>query len=118
MRLPAVLGALLLTTAVAVQPVAAASSPTPATVPNPGGLLAHKALYTLTLESAKSTDVVTGAGALAATAGGTVVAVTRSSAPRTAGRRMKVSAEKCAASRRLRIGTPRDITPQVGNRLS
>jgi hypothetical protein len=64
MRLPAVLGALLLTTAIAVHSAAAASAPTPGTAPNPGGLLAHKALYTLTLDSAKSTDVVAARGTM------------------------------------------------------
>jgi hypothetical protein len=64
MRLPAVLGALLLTATVAVHPAAAASAPAPSGLPNPGGLLAHKALYTLTLDSAKSTDVIAARGTM------------------------------------------------------
>jgi hypothetical protein len=64
MRLPAVIGALLLTTAIAaVHPAGAASSP-PAPISTPGGLVAHKALYTLTLDSAKSTDVIAAHGTM------------------------------------------------------
>jgi hypothetical protein len=64
MRLPAALGALLFTAAIAVHPAAAASSPTPGTLPNPSGLLAHKALYTLTLDSASSSDVIAARGTM------------------------------------------------------
>ena len=64
MRLPAILGALLLTTAITVHPAAAANAPAPTALPNTGGLLAHKALYTLTLDSAKSTDVIGARGTM------------------------------------------------------
>jgi hypothetical protein len=64
MRLPAVLGALLLTTAIAAHPAGAASSPPSAPVSTPSGLIAHKALYTLTLDSAKSTDVIAAHGTM------------------------------------------------------
>jgi hypothetical protein len=65
MRLPAALMALLLTGAVAspltgallVPPAQAANSPAPPALP-PGSMLAHRALYTLTLASAKGHDVV------------------------------------------------------------
>lgn len=61
MRLPAVLGALFLTAAVAVQPaLAATSAPAPTAGPSP--LIAHKALYTLTLDTAKTNDVIAARG--------------------------------------------------------
>jgi hypothetical protein len=63
MRLPAVLGALFLTATITAHPAAAASSPTPV-APVPGVMLAHKALYTLNLDSAKSTDVVAARGTM------------------------------------------------------
>ena len=50
MRLPAALGAFCLTAAIATQPAAAANAPPPPAAPVPGALLAHKALYTLTLD--------------------------------------------------------------------
>ena len=61
MRLPAVLGALLFTGAVAAQ---AASVPAPATAPNETGLIAHKALYALTLDTAKTGDVIAAHGTM------------------------------------------------------
>jgi hypothetical protein len=64
MRLPAVLGALILTATIAVHPASAASAPAPAVIANQGALLAHKALYTLTLDSAKSTDVIAAHGTM------------------------------------------------------
>jgi hypothetical protein len=65
MRLPAALGALVLTVVCAVQPAAAASSaPAPAPAAAPAPLLAHKALYTLTLDSAKSNDVIAAHGTM------------------------------------------------------
>ena len=64
MRLPAVLGALVLTVAITAQPAAAASSPTPMAAPAQSALLAHKALYTLTLDSAKNTDVIAARGTM------------------------------------------------------
>jgi hypothetical protein len=64
MRFPAVLGALCLTTAIAVHPVAAANAPAPNAAPAPGALLAHKALYTLTLDHAKGNDVVAARGTM------------------------------------------------------
>jgi hypothetical protein len=65
MRLPATIGAVLLTVICQGQPATAASSapPPPAgAVPSP--LLAHKALYTLTLDSAKSNDVIAARGTM------------------------------------------------------
>ena len=64
MRLPAVLGALFLTTLCSVHPAAAASASAPAPVAVPSPLLAHKALYTLTLDTAKSGDVVAAHGTM------------------------------------------------------
>jgi hypothetical protein len=61
MRLTATLGALFLTASVAVHPATAASAPTP---PVPGTLLAHKALYTLTLDSVKGHDVIAARGTM------------------------------------------------------
>jgi hypothetical protein len=64
MRLPAALGALFLTAAVAVHPAAAASAPAPPPVQAPGALLAHKALYMLTLDTAKGSDVISARGTM------------------------------------------------------
>lgn len=64
MRLTAALGALLLTTLCAVQSAAAANSPAPPPVTGPSALLAHKALYTLTLDTAKSSDVIAARGTM------------------------------------------------------
>jgi hypothetical protein len=64
MRLPAVFGALLLATAINSHSATAANSPVPATVPVQGELLAHKALYSLTLDTAKSTDVIAARGTM------------------------------------------------------
>ena len=63
MRLSAVLGALCLTAAIATQPAAAANAPAPA-APAPGALLAHKALYTLTLDTANGNDVIAAHGTM------------------------------------------------------
>ncbi len=62
MRLTAVLGATILTTAILARPAAAAITPAPA--PGQGALLAHKALYTLTLDTAKSGDVIAARGTM------------------------------------------------------
>ena len=62
MRLPTAFGALLLMTAIAGQPVVAAITPAPA--PASSALLAHKALYTLTLDTAKSGDVIAAHGTM------------------------------------------------------
>src|SRR5689334_12656646 len=62
MRLHAALAALLLMSGWLVQPVAAANSPPPASATS--GLIAHRALYTLTLATAKSTDVVAARGTM------------------------------------------------------
>lgn len=64
MRFPAAFGALLLTAVVAAQPAIAANSPTPAPLAAPTAMLAHKALYTLTLDSAKSSDVIAAKGTM------------------------------------------------------
>jgi hypothetical protein len=64
MRLPAALGALLLTASIAIQPAAAVNSPAPAGVPAQGAMLAHKALYTLTLGGTKGTDVIAARGTM------------------------------------------------------
>jgi hypothetical protein len=64
MRLPAALGALVLTLAAAVQPATAAITPAPSPATGQGALLAHKALYTLTLDTAKSGDVVAARGTM------------------------------------------------------
>ena len=63
MRLPAVLGVILLTAAAATaNPAAAASAPAPLAPPTP--LLAHKALYKLTLDQAKTGDVIAAHGTM------------------------------------------------------
>ena len=65
MRLPATIGALLLMVICQGQPaVAASSAPPPPAGAVPGPLLAHKALYTLTLDSAKSNDVIAARGTM------------------------------------------------------
>jgi hypothetical protein len=64
MRVPAALGALLLTAVCAVHPAAAASAAAPTPLSGPGPLLAHKALYTLTLDNAKSSDVIAARGTM------------------------------------------------------
>ena len=65
MRLPAVFGALFVTSALSVQAVAAAMPPAPLIpAPAPGALLAHKALYTLTLDATKSGDVIAARGTM------------------------------------------------------
>jgi hypothetical protein len=62
MRFPAALAALILTAGVAIQPALAASSPPAA--PPVTGLLAHRALYKLTLGSAKGGDVIAAQGTM------------------------------------------------------
>lgn len=64
MRLPAMFGALLILTAASSAPTRAAITPTPVAPPGPGSLLAHKALYTLSLDSAKSGDVIAARGTM------------------------------------------------------
>ena len=63
MHLPGVLGALFLTATLAAQPAVAASAPAPA-LPPATPLLAHKALYTLTLDTAKGNDVIAAHGTM------------------------------------------------------
>ena len=62
MRFPAVLGALALTVSFAPSPASAASAPAPVVAPAP--LLAHKALYTLTMDKAKGGDVIAARGTM------------------------------------------------------
>ncbi|HEY1413085.1 MAG TPA: DUF1849 family protein [Rhodopila sp.] len=64
MRLPAVLGALVLTAAIATQPARAANAPAPPVASPTSGMLAHKALYTLTLDTAHSNDVIAAHGTM------------------------------------------------------
>jgi hypothetical protein len=64
MRLPAMLGALLLFTTADLMPAAAANAPAPAAGQAPGALLAHKALYTLPLDTAKGNDVIAARGTM------------------------------------------------------
>src|ERR1700744_4735582 len=64
MRLPAVLGAVLLVGRATVPPAGAANAPAPVTTSVTDGMLAHKALYTLTLDSAKSNDVIGATGTM------------------------------------------------------
>ena len=64
MRLPAALGALFVTAAIAVPPTVATSAPAPTAIPAQSGLLAHKALYTLTLGQAKGNDVIAAHGTM------------------------------------------------------
>jgi hypothetical protein len=64
MRLPAALGALLLTVVCSVPPALAANTAAPAPPQVQSPLIAHKALYTLTLDTAKSRDVVAARGTM------------------------------------------------------
>jgi hypothetical protein len=64
MRLHAALAALLLMSGWLVQPAVAANSPPPAATSATSGLIAHRALYTLTLATAKSTDIVAARGSM------------------------------------------------------
>jgi len=65
MHLPAALAALVLTAAVTIQPAAAVNAPAPAApAQSPAALLAHRALYTLTLASAKGGDVAAAHGTM------------------------------------------------------
>jgi hypothetical protein len=64
MRFPAALGVLLLLGVTAGQPATAANAPAPAVGQASGALLAHKALYTLTLDSAKGSEVVAAQGTM------------------------------------------------------
>ena len=64
MRFTAVLGALFLTAVVSVPPAIAASATAPATMPAAPPMLAHKALYTLTLDNAKGNDVIAARGTM------------------------------------------------------
>ncbi|HVY17473.1 MAG TPA: cell envelope integrity EipB family protein [Rhodopila sp.] len=63
MRLSAALTALLMTGALAGPPAVAANTPPPAALP-PSAMLAHRALYTLTLARAKSQDVIAAHGTM------------------------------------------------------
>ncbi|MDB5400423.1 MAG: hypothetical protein QOD93_7493 [Acetobacteraceae bacterium] len=64
MRLPAALGALLLTTTIAIQPAAAAMPSAPGPAPGTGALLAHKALYTLTRDPSNGGEVIAARGTM------------------------------------------------------
>jgi hypothetical protein len=65
MRLPAALAALVLSAGVMLQPASAATSaPSPAPAPGTAALIAHRALYTLTMASAKSGDVIAARGTM------------------------------------------------------
>ena len=64
MRLPAVFGMMFLTTAIATQPSLGAIAPAPTPPPVQTGLLAHKALYTLTLDTVKGNDVIAARGTM------------------------------------------------------
>jgi envelope integrity protein B len=64
MRLHAALAALLLVSGWVVQPALAANSPPAAASSATSGLIAHRALYTLTLATAKSNDVVAARGTM------------------------------------------------------
>jgi hypothetical protein len=67
MRLPAALAALLLGAAFTIEPAAAATSapaPAPVAGQGPAALLAHRALYTLTLASSGGGDVVAAHGTM------------------------------------------------------
>ncbi len=63
MRLPTAFGALCLIAAISTQPAAAANSPAPAATP-PTQLLAHKALYKLTLDHSAGNDVLAARGTM------------------------------------------------------
>ncbi len=64
MRLPATIGAFCLAATLAIHPAIAANAPPPAAAPAAGALLAHKALYTLTLDHATGNDVVAARGTM------------------------------------------------------
>lgn len=64
MRLHAGLAALLILATPAWQGAWAATSPPSSNLPSEGGLLAHKALYTLTLNSAKGSDITAARGTM------------------------------------------------------
>jgi len=64
MRLQAALAALFLTASVAGPPARAANAPAPVVPSASGTLMAHRALYTLTLDSAKGGDVVAARGTM------------------------------------------------------
>jgi hypothetical protein len=64
MRLPAAFGVFCLTAALVSHPAAAANAPAPAIAPASSGLLAHKALYTLTLDHSAGNDVVAARGTM------------------------------------------------------
>jgi len=64
MRLPVAFGALLVTAVCTVHSAAAANTATPTPVSGPSPLLAHKALYALTLATAKGSDVVAAHGTM------------------------------------------------------
>lgn len=62
MRLPAVFGALLITASIATNAAAGASAPAP--IPPTTPLLAHKALYSLTMDQTKTNDVIAASGTM------------------------------------------------------
>jgi hypothetical protein len=65
MRLPAALAALVLSAGLMVQPASAATSaPSPGPASGTGALIAHRALYNLTMASAKSGDVIAARGTM------------------------------------------------------
>ena len=64
MRLPAALGALLLIAACCVPPARAANTATPTPPVAQSPLVAHKALYSLTLDTATSRDVIAARGTM------------------------------------------------------
>lgn len=64
MRLSAMSGALLFIAAASASPAGAAIAPAPVVPQVPGALLAHKALYTLTLDTAKTGDVIAARGTM------------------------------------------------------
>jgi hypothetical protein len=64
MRFPAAFGVLSFATAVLVQPGFAANAPAPAVAQPTSQLLAHKALYNLTLDRASGNDVVAARGTM------------------------------------------------------
>jgi hypothetical protein len=64
MRFSAALAALLVTSGVMLQPALAASAPAPVPLSATNGLIAHRALYELTLDKAKSGEVVGARGTM------------------------------------------------------
>jgi hypothetical protein len=64
MRFPAVLGALSLAIAILAQPAEAANTPPAAVAPTTNALIAHKALYTLSLDHATGNDVIAARGTM------------------------------------------------------